>query len=156
MLTDAFDGVCARRWPYSPTDEVRLFWRRLKRFTVDNIADSLLMVVPTVALMFAWPGWWLLGLACVIVTAGLFIAILLLERAGRSRFAERVDVAFGAWYGVYLGVIAFTLTLGIGHALMMPLIGAQAVIAIATIWYKWPHITRRPDTFARAESHRRV
>lgn len=44
-LSDALDGWCARRWPYTPEEEARLPWRRIDHHALDNGPDALMLVL---------------------------------------------------------------------------------------------------------------
>lgn len=68
-LTDAFDGSCARRWPY-PDDGKRRWWR-IYAEEIDQIADLSLGVVTTLFVGLHLS----VGLAWAIVACALFLAI---------------------------------------------------------------------------------
>lgn len=149
ILSDALDGVCARRWPY--TEDDKPVWRRNAVFDrFDAITDAVLVVVVSFALAAVIPYWWLVAVLIIAIGALLASGVQLLILAGRPDAAERIDVMDGVWYGISLGLIASELTRHLG-ASAPALFVLQAFIAVLIVALKWAHITTRPGTRRQAE-----
>jgi len=150
-LSDALDGWCARRWPYTPEQEARLPWRRIDHHALDNGPDTLMVVLAAASLAFTIDYWWMLALLIYGVGALFFVAVQMFIRQGNARVAEVTDVLFGYWFVVNIGMVVleiayradvmmWTLALGLGAlAVLLPL--------------KWERVVSRPETRKAALRH---
>jgi len=150
-LSDALDGWCARRWPYTPEQEARLPWRRIDHHALDNGPDTLMVVLAAASLAFTIDYWWMLALLIYAVGALFFVAVQMFIRQGNARVAEVTDVLFGYWFVVNIGMVVleiayradvmmWTLALGLGAlAVLLPL--------------KWERVVSRPETRKAALRH---
>lgn len=84
VLSDALDGWCARRWPYTPEEEARLPWRRIDHHALDNGPDALMVLLAVVALVSSIHYWWVLAAVIYGVGALFFVAVLVLVRPRSS------------------------------------------------------------------------
>lgn len=150
-LTDAADGYCARRWPYSEADERRLPWRHINHHALDNGPDLILQVVTMVCLAIVLPYWWWINAVFYAIGVLFFVSVEILVRRGRVRAAEVTDVVFGWWYASGIVAVVLELMFRAGWPWVALVLG---VIALAlVIRFKWDRATTRPETRARAEAH---
>lgn len=144
LLTDAVDGIAARRWPY-PTDEHH--WWRFDPHLTDNIPDGALAFAVPVWLAIDQPlWWWVIGIVVIGTAAFLF----LISYVGKFNpvWAEKIDVTYGWTYATLLAAILITLTV---HATDRWLVVVFIYLA-GGVWIlvtKWDRATTRPETRAR-------
>lgn len=143
ILTDAFDGPAARKWPYSKHENATLWWRK-DAHKFDNMADVLLSGAGLVSLSFSQLNWW----QAVLIVAGVgllsFIIQMIVDNIGpRSpRVAERIDVAHGWLFGFELTTMLALMTL---LASQLCLFAVYAVLAVPLLWFKWDRVTSRAE-----------
>jgi phosphatidylserine synthase len=144
VLSDALDGWCARRWPYTPEQAARLPWRRIDAHALDNGPDTLMVVLASGALALTISYWWMLAL--VIYGAGVlfFAAVQLFIRRGKAKVAEAIDVLFGYWFVVNIGMVVLEMAYR-AHVMMWTLgIGLAALAVLLPL--KWERAVSRPET----------
>lgn len=150
-LTDAADGYCARRWPYSAADELRLPWRHIDHHTLDNAPDLILQVVTMACLAIVFPYWWWVNAVFYGIGVLFFVSVELLVRRGHVRAAEVTDVVFGWWYALGLVAVILELTFRAGWPWLALVLELIAVILV--VIFKWDRATTRPETRVRAEGY---
>ena len=143
-LSDALDGWCARRWPYTAEQEARLPWRRIDHHALDNGPDALMVLLTVVALVASIHYWWVLA-AVIYGVGGLFFgAVTVLIRRGAARAAEIVDVVFGYWFVINIGMVAAELARRAG--VLMPTVLVGSVLLLVILRFKWERAVSRPET----------
>ena len=143
-LSDALDGWCARRWPYTAEQEARLPWRRIDHHALDNGPDALMVLLTVVALVASIHYWWVLA-AVIYGVGGLFFgAVTVLVRRGAARAAEIVDVVFGYWFVINIGMVAAELARRAG--VLMPTVLVGSVLLLVILRFKWERAVSRPET----------
>jgi phosphatidylglycerophosphate synthase len=147
ILSDAFDGPAARKWPYSAADNQRLLWRR-DPHGFDNAADLALSTAGLIGLTFSRLPY---QLAVMVI---LFVALLSVafvrsveayKKEGKPKTAEMVDVTHGFVYGIELtAMLIIMTTLAMPHSwpFMVLLYGAGAS---PLLWFKRDRITSRSE-----------
>ena len=150
ILSDAFDGLAARRWP---PKEHRF---RKDPHAFDNAADGALSVLAVAGLLgrvfLAWLNdWaeatlfvgWAIAAVLILLVTGVFL-FLVGQLVPAS--AEKVDVLHGFFYGILLlatlSQITILATTGAATAMWACLIGAATV---AICFVKWDRLTSRPE-----------
>ena len=98
LLTDALDGVAARRWPY-PTDEQH--WWRKDPHLIDNIPDGALTFAVLIWLAIDSPLWWWV-IAVVIIGTGAILFLISFIGRYSAVAAEKIDVVYGWTYAAVL------------------------------------------------------
>lgn len=147
-VTDALDGICARRWPYTSEEAVKLPWRRLDPQVLDNAADSLLVALASLGLALTLSWWWLVILVIYGVGGILFAQIILFTHLGYPRRAEMADVMLGWWYA--LNLYAVILQLGALAGILYVAIVAIVITTVLLFLFKRDRVTARPQTYQRA------
>lgn len=106
ILTDAFDGIAARKWPYTAEQNARLWWRK-NPHAFDNNADLALSTAGVVGLTLTQLS--LLQAVGVMAAVGLtsFVIQSIVDRIGPNnpKWAERIDVAHGWLYAAELSAM---------------------------------------------------
>lgn len=143
-LSDALDGWCARRWPYTNEQEARLPWRRIDHHALDNGPDALMVLLTVVALMSTIHYWWALAVVIYGVGGLFFGAVTLLVRRGAAKTAEVVDVVFGYWFVINIGMVAAELARRAG--VLMPTVLVGSVLLLVILRFKWERAVSRPET----------
>jgi phosphatidylglycerophosphate synthase len=143
-LSDALDGWCARQWPYTPEEEARLPWRRIDHHALDNGPDALMVLLTVVALVSSIHYWLTLALVIYGVGALFFVTVLVLIRRGAARAAEIVDVVFGYWFVINIGMVATELARRAGVVMPTVLVGSALLLVI--LRFKWERAVSRPET----------
>lgn len=149
ILSDAFDGIAARRWP---PREHRF---RTDPHAFDNAADGALSVLGVAGLLgrffLAWLNdWpeanlfvgWAIAAVLILLATGVFL-FLVGQLVPAS--AEKIDVIHGFFYGVLLLATLVQITIlatGANAVVWICLIGAVTVV-ICVI--KWDRLTSRPE-----------
>ncbi len=150
-LSDALDGPCARRWPYSPQQVARLPWRRIDPHVLDNVPDALMVALATFALVLRVEYWWWIALAIYGVSGVFIVTVQVLIRAGRARTAEITDVVFGWWFVANIGMVVAEVAYRSGHLALV--VGIAAVMALPLLWLKRNRAFTRPETREAALRH---
>lgn len=144
ILTDAVDGVAARRWPYSDAENRRLWWRR-DAHLFDNVADSSLAFAALLGLAIVMPVWWLV-LCGVAMGSILFLVAIERSRHSRPQLAERIDVCFGWTYGALLASTLVYLTWQAAGAQTLSVwLGVYVVAGLGLLWMKRDRLVGRPE-----------
>ena len=150
-LSDALDGPCARRWPYTPEQAARLPWRRIDPHVLDNVPDALMVALATFALVLRVEYWWWIALAIYGVSGVFIVTVQMLIRAGRARAAEFTDVIFGWWFVANIGMVVAEVAYRSGHIALV--VGIAAVMALPLLWLKRNRAFSRPETREAAQRH---
>jgi len=139
ILTDAFDGMAARRWPYPAGMS---HWWSLDGHRYDNTMDAIMMATVIIGLAVRLPIWWLI-LAIIVVGTIVLLRTIAYVRTFNPALAEKIDVAHGwmfvsilvamlvnmtvlatshwpFWIGIYAGVGAFMLYIKRDRAVSRP------------------------------------
>jgi hypothetical protein len=132
------------RWPYTPEQAARLPWRRIDHHALDNGPDTLMLVFAVAALAFTINYWWWLALLIYAVGALFFGAVQLLIRSGKAKVAEAVDVLFGYWFVVNIGMVV--LEMASRADVMMWTLGIGLVALAVLLPLKWERVVSRPET----------
>ncbi len=143
ILSDAFDGPAARRWPYTEDENQRFWWRR-DAHQFDNTADLLLSGAGMIGLSLHYLVWWQAGL--VVASLGLvsFVIQTIVDHIGKTnrRLAERIDVMHGWLVAAELVIMLVLLTmLADASWLWLPYV----VAALFLLWFKWDRATSRSE-----------
>ena len=145
ILSDAFDGIAARRWPYSAEENQRLWWRK-DAHQLDNLADLMLSGAALVGLALSLLDFW--SAVVVVAIVGLTSAVIdrIVQIVGRKNpvKAERIDVAHGWLYGAELAVMVGMMTRQASEHWVAILTGL-AFSALPLLWLKWDRITSRAE-----------
>lgn len=138
ILTDAFDGIVARKWP--PGER----WYRKDPHMFDNAGDSLLFFGALVGLAIKVQPLWLVILAVSLVGSGIIMFLIAKLRPSR---AEKLDVAFGWSFGILLyGMLVQITELAlVGSPWRLAVSIIYGCIAAVVIWTKWDRMTSRPE-----------
>jgi len=144
VLSDALDGWFARRWPYTPEQEARLPWRRIDHHALDNGPDTLMVVFAALALALTISYWWMLALLIYAVGALFFAAVQLFIRQGKAKVAEAVDVLFGYWFVVNIGMVV--MEMAYRADVMMWTLGIGLATLAVLLPLKWERAVSRPET----------
>lgn len=142
VLTDAFDGIAARRWPYSDAENQRLWYRR-NAHDFDNLSDSLLAFGALLGLSIAVPFWWLVT---VFVVAGSIMIKYAIDRYSKTdlRKAERIDVMFGWLYGALLAAMLGYMTVRATDNWETWFV-VYGVLGVGMLYLKRDRLTGRPE-----------
>lgn len=138
FLSDALDGVAARRWP----PESR--WYRKDPHAFDNAGDSLLFFAALGGLVLNGPAIW--DVIFVVSVVGTAIILFFIAKLRPSR-AEKLDVAFGWCFGFLLFTMLVQITkmalwsTYTGFALVI----LYSVVTAIIIFTKWDRMTSRPE-----------
>jgi hypothetical protein len=149
-LTDAFDGMCARRWPY-PNDG-KLRWWRTHAEAIDQVADMslgiIIMLYVTIRISPPIGGGMLIGTLAVGIPAQIYILGLWLLK---PVLAERLTM-IRRW--IYLGLLATVILImtvaatGVDswkfwtNVPFMVLLSIEVVVAIVLFIVKWGRATK--------------
>jgi|GEM_PF-724324 len=152
-LSDALDGWCARRWPYTPEEEAQLLWRRIDHHALDNGPDTLMLVLAVTALAFTIDYWWMLALLIYGVGALFFGAVQLLIHRGKAKAAEVTDVMFGYWFVINIGMVVMEMAYRADVVIWALGVGLGALAVLLPL--KWERVVSRPETRAAAMKHAR-
>ncbi|AHB42514.1 hypothetical protein RAAC3_TM7C00001G0670 [Candidatus Saccharibacteria bacterium RAAC3_TM7_1] len=145
ILSDAFDGIAARRWPYSPSENMRYPWRK-DPHAFDNAADLSLSTAALLGVTLALLPFWG-AVAVVIAVAGVsLIFVKSVELAAKTdvKRAERIDVAHGFVYGAELFVMLVVMTWQ-AFEFWPWIVAGYVVLACPLLWAKRDRITSRPE-----------
>jgi len=143
FLSDAFDGICARRWPYPDEESARLFYRK-DAHAFDNVGDFLLyngVVLALCAHDLVWV-WFLVGTGVVSLIFRLTVDALVRRRSPK---AEAVDVLWGWWYGVTLAVMLVVIAQIAFPMMWLWVVIAGLVLTAILLPSKWDRLTTRPE-----------
>lgn len=151
VLSDALDGWCARRWPYTPEEAARLPWRRIDHHALDNGPDTLMLVLAVAALAFTIDYWWMLALLIYVAGALFFAAVQLFIRRGKAKVAEATDILFGYWFVVNIGMVV--MEMAYRADVMMWTLGIGLVTLAVLLPLKWERVVSRPETREAALRH---
>lgn len=143
FLTDALDGIAARRWPHSAEENAKL-WYRKDPHLFDNVADVLLYTSLALSLATRDTMWLWLFFGAMAVAAILFISIELLFRGG-SIWAEKIDVMFGWLFGLTLSAMIVFLIILASPEHWMWFVGVGLIVGVALVPSKWDRLTTRPE-----------
>ena len=150
ILSDAFDGVAARRWP------PKFHRYREDPHAFDNLADGALSVSVVVALVVrfclawlqAWPDGhlalpWLIAAVCILAATACFLFLV-----GRlvPDSAEKVDICHGIFYALLLVACLTQITMLTDNPIEKFYLTLAYIAALA--WagiVKWDRMTSRPD-----------
>ncbi len=137
ILSDACDGIAARRWP--PKDR----WYRRNPHDFDNAADSLLFFAAMIALTIkVFPLW----LIVTLVSAVGSVVFLFLIAKMRPSIAEKLDVVFGWCFGTLLFAMLCQITLlAFSNAWGGYLCAIYLLAVPFLVYFKWDRITSRPE-----------
>jgi len=147
FLTDAFDGICARRWPYSDKERASRPWHTTPEdsHNFDNAGDLafyLALGISLVAHDYVWLKYLLLVMAGALV---LFLAVQLLKKL-KSKYAETVDVVFGWLFGLTLGgMLCYVAALAYPHQWGW-IVALGVVVTLMMLPSKWDRLTSRPES----------
>lgn len=147
FLSDALDGIAARRWPYSDEEREKIPWHKSIELshTFDNAGDSLLYLSVGIVLATSNLIWLLVVGVALVGAVGIFVVIEYLARHW-SPWAETVDVVFGWLFGVTLGTMVIALAVTALPSSIWPwTVGGGLVVAAAFIPFKWDRLTTRPE-----------
>lgn len=148
ILSDAFDGPAARRWPYREAQERRMWWRKDSR-KWDNNADLALSSAVFGTLAFSQLHW-LCAIAVLAIIGGLSALIdgtvQKLREPGKYHVAERLDVVHGWIYALELlaGLILVT-ALATDSWPAWPV--AYSLVGVVLLVFKWDRATTRPEVY---------
>ena len=146
ILSDAFDGPAARKWPYSVADDMRLPWRRDPHF-FDNAADLALSTAGLLGLTFSQLSF---VQACIVIAAVAAISFYFVRtvewyaRHGRPDTAEKFDVAHGFMYGAELATMLVVMTALVSEYWPF-MVFVYIICAIPLLWFKRDRITSRSE-----------
>ncbi len=143
ILSDAFDGPAARRWPYTDQENARCWWRK-DPHAFDNTADLMLSGAGMIGLSLHYLVWWQAALVVAGLGALSFVIQTIVDHVGPTnpRLAERIDVAHGWLFGAELIVMLVIMTLLASATWLWPFYaGAGAFL----LWFKWDRITSRSE-----------
>ncbi len=146
ILSDAFDGPAARRWPHSPADNARLPWRK-DPHAFDNAADLALSTAGLLGLTFSQLS---VELASLLVVAVALVSVAFVrsveayKSAGKPKVAEKIDVAHGFVYGAELAAMLVAMTVLATDAWSI-LVIVYVVAALPLLWFKRDRITSRRE-----------
>lgn len=137
ILSDAFDGIAARRWP--PRER----WYRKNPHDFDNAGDSLLFFAVMIGLTIQVYPLWLWVLIVSAVGSGV---LLYLIKTRRPVIAEKIDVFFGWCFGALLfAMLVQITTLAVSEEVADGLTGAYMLAAAMIVMAKWDRVTSRPE-----------
>lgn len=144
LLSDAFDGICARTWPFEPESS---HWWRKNPHAFDNAADLSLSTAGLVGLGFSLLPFWhaagvLVGVAGVSVMFVKHIEIMIDE--GRPRAAEITDVIHGFVYGVEMIAMLVIMTIMATSAWVVILV-VYVIAGIPLLWLKRDRLLSRTE-----------
>lgn len=149
ILSDAFDGLAARRWP------PEYHGYRKDPHAFDNAADGALSVLGVAGLLgrffLAWLNdWseaylfvgWAAATTLILLMTGVFL-FLVGQLVPAS--AEKVDVAHGFFYGLLLlgTLVQITVLATSPHSTMWLVLIAIATVLVCVV--KWDRLTSRPE-----------
>ena len=103
-----------------------------------------LVGITALALVFTIDYWWML--AALIYGAGVlfFAAVQLLIRQGKAKMAEAVDVLFGYWFVVNIGMVIIEMAYRADVMMWTLGIGLAALAVLLPL--KWERVVSRPET----------
>ncbi|MBC7512784.1 CDP-alcohol phosphatidyltransferase family protein [Candidatus Saccharibacteria bacterium] len=145
LLTDAFDGTAARRWPYSNKENARLWWRK-DAHKLDNNADVALSGAAMVGLGFSLLVWWQAVIVIAALAALSGVIQLVVDRTGvnNPKRAERIDVAHGWLYVSELAAMLILLTAQATDDWERFLV-VYSIGGFLLLWAKWDRATSRSE-----------
>lgn len=146
LLSDAFDGMAARRWPYSDAEAARLPWRKHPH-ALDNAADLALSSAGLVGLSLSLlPLWQAIGLLTGVAGVSLVfvIHVNIMIDEGRPEAAEKTDVVHGFVYGIELVAMLVIMTVLATPAWPF-IVTLYAMCGIPLLWMKRDRLTSRPE-----------
>ena len=145
ILSDAFDGIAARRWPYSPAENARYPWRK-DPHALDNAADLSLSTAALLGVTLALLSF-LEATVVVATVAGVsLVFVKAVELAARTdvKCAERIDVAHGFVYGAELFAMLVIMTWQ-AFELWPWVVAGYVILACPLLWVKRDRVTSRPE-----------
>ena len=141
-LSDAFDGMAARKWP--PVKR----WYPMSPHLFDNWADITLVQSGMLGLVFVYTdyfiGLWLF--VGVLAIAAIMVASVNALKRRESTYAEHLDVLHGWIYALELVALLIWLTVMVfsGLSLVVVLI-TYGLAAVILLRLKWERATTRPE-----------
>lgn len=153
-LTDAFDGMCARRWPYSPEDVQRLWWRRkFDAQQIDNVPDGTMIFLAVLALAWQFDYWRVLAVVIYAIAALLMWAVSFSIRKGYVWLAEAADVLAGLVFVTNITLVVWELASRNNIPLTVFAVGVMVGLLFLLV-FKRDKVFERPDTRRAAEEVR--
>ena len=145
ILSDAFDGIAARRWPYTPTENARYPWRK-DPHAFDNAADLSLSTAALLGVTFSLLSFWGAITTVVAVASVSLMFVEAVELAAKTdvKRAERIDVTHGFVYGAELFAMLVVMTWQASEHWLWVVVG-YIVLACPLLWAKRDRITSRPE-----------
>ncbi len=145
ILSDAVDGMIARRWPYSEQQEKRLLWRRDASIW-DNLADATLVGCTFVAFGITELSWLVLAflIATVIVSTIFFVWAISAQKRKNLKRAKALDITYRWVFGAELVGLLVWMTVLASDAWMWWLL-VYAAAGVALLYLKWDHATFKDD-----------
>jgi len=145
ILSDAFDGPAARKWPYSAEENAKLFWRN-DPHVLDNTADLALSTAGLLGVTFMLLSFWAaVGvIAAVALTSLCFAQVVGIVGKTNPKRAEKIDVVHGWIYGTELTTMLIVMTIQATDAWGYP-IALYAICGLPLLWFKRDRIMSRAE-----------
>jgi phosphatidylglycerophosphate synthase len=153
-LSDAFDGMAARKWPLADNKRFYIQWLKPKDF--DEIADAFFCVVlvfaPAIRLIVAnvngWQdGWVPLWFSIPLLVIEMFMTPFFLQATQRLNPVDafEADVLHG-WYcaALMVGSLLLVTWMGFSGVAIWLLFMAYALACFVLVVVKWDRATTRP------------
>jgi phosphatidylserine synthase len=145
ILSDAFDGIAARKWPYTAEENATKWWRK-DPHAFDNMADLALSGAALLSLTVSLLSLWQVLIICAVVGLVSFVIQTIVDHVGpRNRIvAERIDVAHGWLFGAELTAYLVIMTMQ-ATPNWKTVVVLYALAALPLVWLKWDRITSRSE-----------
>ncbi len=145
ILSDAFDGFAARKWPYSDDENNQLWWRK-DPHAFDNAADLALSTAGLLGLTFGLLSFWhaIAVIAGVALTSFCFVRAVEVVGKTNAKRAERIDVVHGWVYGAELVTMLVIMTV---HATKLwgYTVVVYVLFGLPLLWIKRERIMSRAE-----------
>lgn len=150
-LCDAFDGICARKWPY-PNDGKNRWWRVPNRVQVIEHISDITLIVACACYLLTRPGYVsfvtllfapiIIGI-CVVIERYLRTTNLTAEQ--RKRIIRRRRYVYLT--GIAIGIALLICSTSWSPALKRNLCGVGIIVGIGLALYKWDRLRESHETF---------
>lgn len=145
IITDAVDGIAARKWSYSLKENTDLWWRHNHGHSFDNVADASLVFLGLIGLSIN-SRVWLITTILIIIGTMIIVSTVNCLRKINLKYAEKVEIFHGWSYGFTLfSMLVYITTEATDKWTYFVVMYCVATVLVINL--KWDRATSRPEMF---------